>query len=564
VKDICGMKSPRVAHVASHRSIHLAPWMLAAVLAFAAGVSATGQESRPSTAPAGGAARTRPKTHPERVSAAIVPVEDMITDITNQSIRQRVAKVRQGGANCIVFEINTFGGLVTSALEICEYIKNLGDDVYTVAWVHPKAISAGAMISLACNEIIMASSSKIGDSAPIAMAPTGGAEPMEETERAKVESPIVQEFRDSARRNAYSEVLAEAMVRFREDIYWLENTETGERRFAHTEEKKGLLGETKSLLADWARLGKKSPWKLIESYVDPVTGRNVTVKQPVLREKELLTMSQSEAVMYGFARTVVSSESELASYLSARSPIPRLDTTWSERLARYLTSPSVRVFLFLMMMIAAYAEFHAPGHGVGGIVALLALAVFLGAPYLTGLANIWEIVVVGIGIALLMLEIFVIPGFGIAGITGIACIFVGLLASFIPEEPNSFPIFHWPELEGTFEGLYVGIRSLAIGLVLSLAGMVVISRYLPKTPVMAGFAPPNPTHDEVVMPDPYDGLAAVGDIGTAEAPLRPAGKARFGATLVDVVSQGEFIPAGGRIVVIERHGNRVVVRLANA
>ena len=524
-----------------------------------------GQETQPATAPAANVPASHQNAPPEGFTVAIVPVEGLINDVTNQSMQDRVAQAREEGVNCIVFEIDTFGGLVTSALEICEYIKNLGSDMYTIAWVRPKAISAGAMISVSCNEIIMASSSRIGDCAPIAMAPTGGAEPLAETERAKAESPIIQEFRDSARRNGYDEVLSEAMVRLGSDLYWIENTETKERQFVQTEEKEKLLGEKKSsVLPEWARLGKKTPWKLVESYTDPLDGKEQKIKQPIVKERELLTMSQSEAIVFGFAKAIVSSEKELVSYLHTNGAVDRFETTWSERLAHYLTSPSVRIFLFMVMMLAAYTEFNTPGLGLGGIVALVCLAVFLGAPYLTGLANVWEIVVVGIGIALIMVEVFVIPGFGVAGIAGIACVFVGLLASFMPEEPGSIPIFHWPELEGTLDGLYIGLKSLAIGFVLSIVGMVLLSKYLPQTRAMASISPANPTHDEVSMDDPYDGIASIGDIGITEAPLRPAGKARFGSTLVDVVTQGDFIDADQRIEVIERHGNRVVVRAARA
>ena len=119
---------------------------------------------------------------------------------------------------------------------------------------------------------------------------------------------------------------------------------------------------------------------------------------------------------------------------------------------------------------------------------------------------------------------------------------------------------YWPELPQSFEGLKTGIVTLAGGLVIALVGMVALSKYLPQIPYLRTVMPANPTVEEVVVDDPYGGLARLGDIGYCESPLRPAGKARFGTMLVDVVSEGDMVGAGAEIEVIERRGNRVVVR----
>jgi membrane-bound serine protease (ClpP class) len=217
------------------------------------------------------------------------------------------------------------------------------------------------------------------------------------------------------------------------------------------------------------------------------------------------------------------------------------------------------MFLIAVIGMGAYVEFQSPGLGLPGLAAVLALAVFLGAPYLTGLANAWEIVVIFLGLALILVEVLLIPGFGVAGIAGTVLLIVGLLATFMPEEPGKMP-FYWPEMPQSFEGLKTGVVTLAGGIVVSLAGMFMLSRYLPQIPYLRNIAPANPTAEAVTIDDPYDGLAHVGDVGRCEGPLRPAGKARFGSRLVDVVSEGDLIPGGMEIEVIERRGNRVVVR----
>jgi hypothetical protein len=115
-------------------------------------------------------------------------------------------------------------------------------------------------------------------------------------------------------------------------------------------------------------------------------------------------------------------------------------------------------------------------------------------------------------------------------------------------------------LPESFEGLKTGVVTLAGGLAIGIMGMVALSRYLPQIPYLKHIVPANPTAEGVAISDPYDGLARVGDIGRCESPLRPAGKARFGSLLVDVVSEGDMVEAGAEIEVVDRRGNRVVVR----
>jgi membrane-bound serine protease (ClpP class) len=228
-----------------------------------------------------------------------------------------------------------------------------------------------------------------------------------------------------------------------------------------------------------------------------------------------------------------------------------------------MTSMYVRGFLMVIILLGAYVEFHTPGVGVPGLVALIALAIFVVAPYLAGLANIWEIVAVFVGLVLIALELFVIPGFGLVGISGALMVLVGLVATFVPDEPGrSFPLL-FPSLPSTVEALKVAIITVVASMTASLLGMVMLSRYLPIMPVFRRLVPANPTPSGVSVEDGYRGAARVGDLGTAEGPLRPAGKARFADILVDVVTQGEFLESQSRIVVIERRGNRVVVRADN-
>lgn len=510
----------------------------------------------------------------EYAKAYLLPIHDEISDVTLESLKRRVEEARQDHADLIVFELNTPGGVALSALKICTLIKNIGP-IHTVAWVNTDAYSAGAIIALACDEIVMSANSTIGDCQPIMIGPSGVTAIPEDIE-AKFKSPLLKELRDSAHRRGYDLNMCVAMIDPEMELFWIEDTATGERAFVSASERDDKFGIA-FRAADTAPVrdnagdstARRSGGTRVRT--DPVSDeQSVTawryvkvappltkVHQPVVTRDELLTMSQDEAVAFGFAKGKASSLEELQQFCGARGSFTRLDYTWMEKVVEWLSSPGVRGVLFILMLLGAYAEFNHPGFGLPGMVALVCLLIFLGAPYLTGLAKVWEILVVLCGAGLLLVEIFLIPGFGVTGIAGVLLILIGFMATFVPEDPG--PIY-WPELDYTVRGVKTGLWVIAIGLTVSVVGMVLLSRFMPQTPYFRKLIPANPTAETILVPDPLAEAAAVGNVGRAEGPLRPAGKARFGMTLVDVVSDGEYLAAGERIEVVERAGNRIVVR----
>jgi membrane-bound serine protease (ClpP class) len=491
---------------------------------------------------------------------AILTLHDEITDITTESLRRRIDQARAVGASTIILDMNTPGGLVTSSIEIADLLRNL-EGIKTIAWVNTTAHSGGALVACACDEIVMTRSSRIGDSQVIMGGP-GGAVAVPKELEAKAYTPVIHDFRTSARRNGYSLVLAEAFVVPEREVWWLENAKTGEREFVFKDEKERRMPAAPAVIADSSAADAPKPeWKLVKTYFDPLLNKNVETRQPVDTDYELLQMSPSEAIAYGFAKAVVSNEPELRERYNLSS-VTRFAPLWSENLALWLTSMYVRGFLLMVIALSAYVEFHTPGVGLAGLTALIALAIFVGAPYLSGLANVWEIVLIFLGIGLIAVELFVIPGFGVLGIGGLMLVLVGLLATFVPEEPGrSFPLL-FPSLPSTVEAIKVAIVTMVGAMTASLAGMAILSRFLPRMPLFNRLVPANPTPSEVNIEDPYFGAARVSDLGTTEGPLRPAGKARFGPLIVDVVTQGEYVEAFVPVEVIERRGNRVVVRAA--
>jgi membrane-bound serine protease (ClpP class) len=567
----------RAQQALSRRNSRIMAGVLACAAILTLSTSAVIWAQQPSTQPAAVKSEIQnPKSEIRFDGGVIIPIRDEITDVTRDSIRRRLKTAREQNAKLIVFELDTPGGMVTSTLEICDDIKKLRDEgITTCAWVHPRAYSGGTIIALAADKIVMSPNATMGDCQPIIFTDSG-AKSLPKDIEAKAKSPLLAELRDSVRRNGYNMNMVLALIEPELEIFWVENSVTGERRFVTVGERDELFGlksaptgsmpaETKDDADESFRPAQASPpvpdslSKTDWHYVANAPGIGKP-RQPIDGARELLTMKTLEAQAYGFAQGVVNGDAELGRFFSVTDSLRRLDSNWFESIVEWLASPTIRGILYLFVVLGVYAEFHTPGFGLAGGVAVLALVLFLAAPYMTGFTVTWEIVAVIFGLILLAVEVFVIPGFGIAGIAGLLLLAVGLVSSFVPKEIPT-PGGGWlPTMPVTMTYLKHGLWALAGGSTGALVGGIVLARFLPKLPVAGRLVLANPTREQIIPDDPYEGQAQVGHIGKTEGPLRPAGKVRFGALLVDVISDGEFIQPGTRVEVIERAGARVVVR----
>ena len=509
--------------------------------------------------------------------ALIVPIRGMITDVTFNSIQRRLKRVDEGNFDLVIFEMDTPGGILGTTLDICDAIFELRDNgIKTYAWINTDAYSAGTIIALATDGIVMARNATIGDCMPI-MIIGGTPSAVDEDIEPKLLSPLLEKLEESIRRSRYDYDMVMAFIRPEVVMFWVENTQTGEKRFVEPHERNrlfgidpedrggGLLnlfgrGEPKeSVREPIPDSESKTDWR----YVKEVPGYG-EVRQPIVTDRNLLTMHTRKATAYGFSLATLIDEDDIRRHFNVTGVIERAENNWFEAIIEWLASPTIRGILFLLLMLGAYAEFQAPGFGVPGIVALVALILFLGAPYLAGITVEWEIVAIILGLLLIALEVFVIPGFGVAGILGTLLLVTGLLFSFVPPELGRGDWQPYlPSMEMSYKALARGLYSLLGGMTGSFVCMYFLAKYFRRIPVAGRIIAANPAHANIMMDDPYGGAAQVGDIGRSESLLRPAGKARFGALLVDVVSEGEYIQKGVRVEVIERAGNRVVVRHMN-
>jgi membrane-bound serine protease (ClpP class) len=479
----------------------------------------------------------------DAVPAATILLRGEIDDYSRDAMIRRYHEARAAGAKIIILQIDTYGGSATAGLEISQFIKRQSD-VHTVAFIPDKAISAGAMIALACNEIVMSPGATIGDCAPIMFRSNGSLEPMPPAERAKAESPILADFRDSAQRNGYDPLLAESMVAVDRVVHYVQNAATGQRKFVNDTEYTRLAGN------DWI----------------PVAG----VPNPVDDGRQLLTVHAEMARRLGLCSEIVDSAQSLATG-RGWNIVQTLAPGVGEFALQLLNTGWARMALIAIFVLSLKIAFSTPGHGIPEAGAMISLGLIVGVPLLTGYAQWWEIALIFLGLSLLAFEIFVFPGHFVSGALGLVMIVGGLVLTFVPREPLHPGIL--PHMPGTWLSLQRGLMFVAGGMFSSLLLWLWLQRYLPKLPYFnklvlnattggdaSTFASPG---SEVAEPWP-----AVGAAGRALSELKPGGNAAFvdPATgqprVTPVISDAGYLPAGAEIVVREVADNRILVRPA--
>ena len=484
-------------------------------------------------------AQTQPSTGPSAPrKAVLIPLSGEVNDYSRDALFRRFDEARAMGAKVVILRIDTYGGLVTSGMDISRYLRDQSD-IHTIAYVKTKAISAGAMVALACDEIIMSPGGQLGDCAPIVFDAGGKLDPMPAAERAKAQSPVLADFAASARRNGYDPLVAEAMVRVETTVHVMQNG-NGEKRF---------VGD-----ADAARLAAEG-WKPYPGFSDPVDG-----------PESLLTVDPEKADLLGLSKATRSNVEDIASdrHLDL---VADLSPTAGDRIVGFLGNPWIRFLLLTIFIQALSVSLHAPGHGAAEATALLSLGLLLGVPLLEGYAQWWEILLIFAGLALCAFEIFVFPGHGVSLIAGIIMVVFGLVMTFVGKEPAGTP--GWlPTMQQSWLGVQHGLMVVVGGIVSSLFLSFWLRRNLTSIPYFRRLVLTEVSGGVRGVPVPttplIDAWPFVGTVGHAVSELKPGGTAIFAygtdTRSTSVVSSSGFIPPGSPVTVEEVRGSRVVVR----
>ncbi len=395
-------------------------------------------------------------------------------------VKRTVEEAEANAADAIIFRINTFGGRVDAATQIKDAIIN--SSVLTIAFIDKRAISAGSLIALSCDKIVMVPGASMGATTVVDGA---GAKQSE-----KSQSYMRSEMRATAERNGRRTDIAEAMVDERVEV-------------------EGLVDST-----------------------------------------QLVTLTSKEAITYGMADTVLATVDEvLEAYELEPADIAQVDSNWAEDVIRFLSNPIISSLLIMVGLLGMFTEIKTPGWGLPGTAALVALALFFGTNYILELASVIEIVVFIIGVVLLIVELFIVPGFGVFGVAGIICIIGSLFMGLISD---------WPTVDSNM--LNNAIIQLAGTLIGSGILFYFVARLLPKTSIFGSLVLKSKIEEKSGYTTEEKVKEFVGKQGKAITDLRPSGTVDIDGVRVDVVTEGGFIKIGSKVIVIEEEGSKVVVR----
>jgi membrane-bound serine protease (ClpP class) len=394
-------------------------------------------------------------------------------------ISRVISEAEQNNADAIIFKINTFGGRVDAATQIKDAI--LSSKVLTIAFINNRAISAGALIALSCNKIVMVPGSSIG--AATVVDETG------QKVGEKYQSYMRSEMRSTAEKNGRRTDIAEGMVDER---------------------------------------------VVVEGLSDSTT---------------LITLTSEEAHKYLIADTVLTSFNELLSAFDLKNAEEvSITSNWAEDVVKFLNNPIISSILIMIGFFGLMAEIKTPGWGVAGTTGLIALTLFFGSSYILQLASILEILLFVVGLVLLLAEIFVIPGFGIAGISGIILIFASIFLSLLGSEP--FIDMH---------AISIAIIQLSGAMLFALVGMFFLVKYLPKSTAFNKLVLSESEKAEQGFVSYSSEKDLVGKLGIAFTTLRPGGTAVIDGRRIDVVADSEYIDKDVKIKVLRVEGIKVVV-----
>ncbi|HLJ97074.1 MAG TPA: NfeD family protein [Gemmataceae bacterium] len=457
----------------------------------------------------------------------------------DRMIRQAIARQ----ANFIILQLEANGGDTKAVLPLAEKLRTLKDDkeefpVMTVAYIPQRAADAAVFLALGCTEIVMGKDAEIGDFDAEIYERRGGIGRVErnpEDYRMTRESLI-----GLAREQGYSPVLAQGMLDKTLTIYRVQS-QKGQAEWR-------LMSEAE-LREDEGPAGAHK-W-----------GNKTLIKAGGEKQgASFLRLRGEKARELGLAREIANDYPDLLRLYG----LPRVRDAGFDflyQLAQFLRLPLVSVFLIMIGIACLILELKMPGVGLPGVIAAVCFVLYFWAQSkLSGELTMLAILLFILGLVLIGLEIFLMPGFTVPGISGAVLIVVSLALATLERKP-----------ETTQEWLSFGRALGAVGL--SLAGAITLAFlaawYLPSIPYANRLILKPPAEaregfdgDEAA---PVEGLhpalaALLGAIGVAATALRPAGIARFGDDFVDVVSEGSYIAAGTRVQVVEIEGNRVVVK----
>lgn len=428
-----------------------------------------------------------------------VDIKDEIGPGVWRLVKRSYEEADKANADHMLIHMNTYGGMVVYADSLRSLILN--DKRPSWVFIDNNAASAGALIALACDRIYMREGANIG--AATVVNQTGEAMP-----------------------DKYQSYMR-SMIRSTAQAHGMDTIVNG--------------GDT---VVRW----KRDP-RIAEAMVD----ERIAIKG-VTDSGKIVTFTPHEAIRFGFCDGIAESVNEVVrSEGISDYEIKEYHATGMDKLIGFLIHPIVQGILIMIIIGGIYFELQTPGVGFPLVAALTACVLYFAPLYLEGFANNIELILFVVGVILLLTEIFVIPGFGVTGISGTVCIIASLVLAGIDDV--SFDFFH-DFIRAIIRSIFFVISCSLI----SLFGSIWLSRKLFASRRLGWSLQAEETTDSGFVGVDMTAKQELGKEGIAETDLRPAGKVSVDGEQYDAVSNlGMYIPKGNRVKVVKYQAGQLYV-----
>jgi membrane-bound serine protease (ClpP class) len=433
----------------------------------------------------------------------VIPVTEQISKANLFILRRGLKQAIAEGATAVLLDMDTPGGRLDVTLEMMELLERF--EGTTLTFVNKDAISAGAFISMATQHIYFAPNGVMGAAAVV----SGGGQEIDESMKAKINSYLL------ARMRSYT-----GEFRYRADVI---------RAMADLD---FVLEIDEQVLKDEGELLSLTAKEATALFGDPPV--------PLLAD--------------GIAEDV---EAALQEHYGDRPfSIIRLETTWSEGLAKYLTA--IAPVLLGLGFLALFVEFKTPGFGIAGISGLLLISIVFASNYIAGLAGLEALLFFILGLAFVAIEILLLPGTLIFLAIGVVLIFGSLFWSLADIWPAPNGDDSAPGLPFTVDPDAVWLAAYQIlgGLALAIFGLLLVWRFLPKTSaysriVLSGASgsPDLVTAGGSQVAGSVAALPDLGSEGTVIRDLHPLGEIEIAGKRYQATVATGSLSRGERVVV---------------
>ncbi|MCC7086933.1 MAG: hypothetical protein IT427_18190, partial [Pirellulales bacterium] len=446
-----------------------------------------------------------------------VNVKGAITGERVRIIQKQIEnQISQNDVNLVVVWVDSDGGSYDDSMQLANYLADRDPaKVRTVAYIPDQARADAALITLACDQIVMRPEATIGG--------MGNAE-LNPNDAAAAIMPLQQLVKKSKSRN-WS--LPAAMIDKDLKVYEYRQPSTGLVAYFCEQE--------------------------LKEQPDPESWKQGAL---VSKSNGPLSLSGRDAEAKGIAWKLVQDFNQFKHVYGLQGNLALVEPGWADYLIQVLASGEARVFLLILGFAGLYLEVNTPGIGLGSFIALVAFLLYFWAQYLQGTANALEIMLFLAGVLCLAIELLVLPGFGVFGLGGGVLMIVSLvLASQTFVIPgNAYQLAQMRNSMLVLGGSAVGIVAVAMA----------ARRFLPHTPGLNRMLLAPLSGAELEALSLRESLAdfrhLLGKHGIAATRLVLSGKAKIGSELVDVIADGAPIDRGAAVEVVEVTGSRVVVR----